>query len=59
MSLGLLIPSNSVTYLLNPDPHYGMGLVIPDRSVDAHRAVTCFKPPTTSMEVFGHASHRC
>ncbi len=31
-----MIPTNSVT-ILNPDPQHGMGLLIPNRSVEIHR----------------------
>jgi hypothetical protein len=34
-----MIPTNSVT-ILNPDPQHGMGLLIPNRSVEIHRVVS-------------------
>jgi hypothetical protein len=52
-------PANSVVFLRSPRPHHGVGHLIPDRSVELHRAVSASsQPPHHSKEVRGHETHR-
>ncbi len=37
--VGQVIPANSVVFRRSPRPHHGVGHLIPDRSVELHRAV--------------------